>query len=160
MYPLALFLALFAPDLSRLGADDYHTREAASRRLDNPVSIALLPDRTGDPEADARIAALKRKHRPLTQRKIELRVLDDDFPRWVAQYLVLNRSAFAREPDFYATEILNRPEHYRAIFAALPRTAEQERWNFWSGPLTPRDFPAWLDFLDYHQAVAPPPREK
>lgn len=155
---LALLLSFFAPDVSRLGADDYQTREAETRRLDNPLSVLLLPDRTDSPEANDRIAALKRKHRPPTPLQIELRTLDEDFPRWLAQYLELNRSAVARDFDFYATEILNRPEHYGPMFRALPRPPGQD-YNFWFGALLPRDFPAWLDYLDYHQGVAPAPRE-
>lgn len=153
-----LLLLLFAPDCSKLGADEYRVREAETRRCDNPLSAALLPDRTDSPEADARIAALKRKHRPLTQRQVEVRILDDDFPRWVELYLKSNRSAIARDFDFYATEVLNRPEHYVGLFTALPRRPDMQ-WNFWCGPITPRDFPAWLDYLDYHQGVAPAPRE-
>ncbi len=155
---LALLLSLFAPDVAKLGADEYATREAESQRCDNAISVLLLPDLTSSPEANDRIARLKRKHRPLSQVQIEVRTLDNDFPRWVEQYLLLNRSGIAHRFDFFETEILNRPDHYVPLFAMLPRPRGQT-WNFWQGMLVPRDFPAYRDYLDYHQGIAPDPRE-
>ena len=159
MLPLALILSALTPDVSRLGADEYRVREAETRRCDNPLSAALLPNATDDPEVNARIAYLKQRHRPLTQRQIERRVMREDFPRWVEQYLVLNRSAFARDFEFYRDEFLNHPEHYGPIFGTWPVPGHQ-RWNFWAGALLSRDYPEYLDYLDYHHGIAPPPRAR
>jgi hypothetical protein len=156
---LTLVLLAFTPDLARLGSDEYAVREWETRRCDNPLSVLLLPDATDSPEVNARVAALKRKYRPLSPVQVELRTLDADPARWATQYLALNRSALARRFDFYESEILNRPENYAPMFAVLPRPRHME-WNFWCGCLMPRDFPAWNDYLDYHQGIAPPPRAK
>jgi hypothetical protein len=158
MVGLTLILLAFSPDLSRLGADAYHVREWETRRCDNPLSVLLLPDATSCPEVNARIAYLRKRWRPLTPLQVELRTFDADPGRWATQYLALGRSAVARRFDFYESMILNRPENYGPMFEKLP-VPRDRYWNFWQGWLMPRDFPAWLDYLDYHQNVAPRPRE-
>lgn len=159
MFLFPMVLAWLAGQVALLGHDAYAVREAAQRRLDHPVWAALLPAATDSPEANARIASLKKKYRPLTARQVEVRVLDDDFTRWCEEYLKPGRSAVAGDYDFFRTEILNRPEHYRRLFATWPLPAHMT-WNFWQGALHANDFPAWLDYLDYHRGVAPAPRQK
>jgi hypothetical protein len=157
---LLLLLLPFAPDLGRLGAPEYHVREWESRRCDNPISALLLPDRTDCPEVCARIAALKKRWRPLSRLQVEMRTLDGDFPRWVAQYLLLGRSIVARDFEFFRAEIYWSYDHCRALFAMLPPPpAAGNQWGVWGGVLFPLDYDVWLDYLDYHQGRAPAPRE-
>lgn len=146
----------FVPDVGRLGADDWRTREAETRRCDNPISASLLPPRSANPEIDARIRYLKgRVPREPTQEEIERRVMRGDFNRWLAQYLVLNRSAL---PDAEVFVFLHAG-HADAVFALWP-LREGGNGGWLRGAIFPGEYDQWVEHRDFYQCRAPSPREK
>jgi hypothetical protein len=157
----ALILSLFAPDVGRLGADDYRTREAETRPLDNPVSVALLPTATADPEANARIAYLKRRHYRPTEREIQLRIELDvreaDLRRWVEQYVALGRTGLSDSEVFV---YLHSDPGRAVVFFSVWPLRKGDSCNWLCGGIWPGEYDQWRDHCDYHRGIAPPPREK
>ena len=158
---LALSLWLFAltpPNLERLGAPDWHVREAEHARCDNLLLSLLLPPGHACPEIDARCRDLRTRNlRSLCPVYRERCLLLGDFAAWVREYLQPGRSRLAREWD---TFVLIHTDARRAdlVFAALPVPANgSQAWlrgHFVSG-----EYERYLEHLDYHGRVAPMPNE-
>ena len=155
---LSLVVTLaFAPNLDALGSDSYAVREAESRRLDNPVSVSLLPQSTDNPEVNDRIARLRKRHKPPTQLQIELRVMDNDFRRWFDQYFLLDRSGLT---DWELFVLFHSDAQKSDIFfKAWP--VRKGEWKGWlNGAIWPNEYELWRDHCDLYRGVAPPPRPK
>lgn len=161
MFLFPLLLAWLAAQVALLGHDEYAVREAAQRRLDHPVWIALLPAATDSPEAAARIADLKKRHRRPTaaevQLRIELEVRDADLPRWLSQYVVPGRSSL---PDAEVFAFLHAEWKRAEAFFRLWSLRPGDSTSWLTGAIFPGEYDRWLDHCDYHRGVAPRPREK
>jgi hypothetical protein len=157
---LLLFASYFAPDLSRLGADDWNTREREEARCDHFLSALMLPVRHGDPEVNYRIRALRARNlRWLRADYLERRVFATDFGQWARLYLFTGRSLIARDFDTFAAIHCDNPKAL-AVF---------ERWSPWSpfngggfltGSIFAGEYETYLNYLDYHLSIAPAPRER
>lgn len=154
-----LLLGLWADaQVALLGSDDWHTREAAQRRLDHPLAALALPARSADPEVDRRLGELRRRNlRYLDPTRLERHVLRADPRAWVGLYLVPGRSAVAGEHEAFARLHADDPAA-RALFAAWP-AAPGEGESFLLGGVLPGEYERYLAHLDYHRRVAPMPRE-
>jgi hypothetical protein len=156
---LCLLFTWFAPDLSRLGADDWATREAETARLSNPLSALWLPWRHYDPEIEFRAWEIKRKQlRNLSHEYRERVTYRDDYEAWFRDYFEPGRSRIA-EADVWADLIANTfPESRRQVFRGRWGEPPLTVWVAWFGfPGTLADF---REYCDYHRGVSPEPRAK
>jgi hypothetical protein len=154
---LLLLAALVDAQVARLGADDYATRERATERLSNPLAALLVPAANDDAEVNHRLRRIRarglRHLRLLDPLHVEGVMYRDDFPRWVALYLVTGRTQL--DPADTFADIHRDPAKADAVFRVWPA----ERENFLRGNFIPGEYDRWLEFCDYHRLRAPMPRE-
>lgn len=155
---LALWLlTLPAGAVPLLGHDEYAVREQASELLGNPLWCVLLPRQHADAEIDHRIKRLRaRCLRELDPEYRERVTYRDDFPGWVRLYLATGRSLIAPVDVF--SDVHADWNKAMAVFAALP-VQPGEYQSFLIGSIVDGEYERWLEFLDYHHARAPLPRE-
>jgi hypothetical protein len=157
----ALLLLLGPPDLARLGADDWHTREAEELRCSNFFRALLLPASHPDPEVNFRVKRIRAKQlRWLDPEYVERVTYRDDFRAWVKLYLVTGRTRIHPEDLFH--DIHKQNWKSDAIFGVMPNieTRAGVNYNGWlRGDIMEGEYEIWLRFLDYHLHRAPMPRE-
>lgn len=159
MFVAAALLLSYAPDLNRLGSDDFATREAEHRRLDNPLSALMLPRHHEDPEVDFRIKRIRAKNlKQFDPFYIERKLYREDFVGWVRGYLVTGRTM--QSDDELFAEWFGNTERVNELAAVLPDTTGRN-FSFLRAPLSAFDFVHFVEYLDaYRDHIAPAPRAK
>lgn len=157
MLLLVLFSSYFAPDLARLGDDDWNIREQEFRRCDHWLLALLLPTSHDDPEVNYRVRQLRTRNlKWLEPVRVERVVLRQDVQAWARLYLITGHSRIAREWDTFT--YLHCVEHALALCGVLeghPAYAP----GFLVGTIMPGEYERYLEHLDYHLHIAPEPRE-
>lgn len=163
MTVFVLLAALVAEDVSRLRAEDWADREAATARLDDPVLSLFLPGFDPDPEANHRLQWLATKGRNARSPAHGERVLFlNDFERWVTDVF---------KPGY---SVLDTDEVFRRLFDDRPRVAilmkhvpsHESGGNetFLHRPPYCTDLPRWNRYLHHHFGNLAPvphvPRER
>ena len=145
----ALFVAfVVAPDVDRLGADDWATREAATARLSAPALRWLVPapDSSPNPEVRERLRVIRSGFRWWDPESLECRAFHRNFPAWVELYLKENRTRLT--PAELFARLFNQPARLKVLFTIMPTANGNE--SFLNLPPTPGDYPRFLAYLGGH----------
>lgn len=157
MFLLWILTLTAGPDVGRLGADDWHTRERETARVDNVLLALLLPKTSEDPEVDYRIRLLRTRNlKWLDAVYVERQILRADFAVWLDSYLFAGRSGIAGEWDTFAL-IHTDAGKAMVVFRGWPPMPGQPR-SFLFGVICPGEYERYRAYLDYHLMRAPPPR--
>jgi hypothetical protein len=158
-----LFLLGFGPgpDLARLGADDWRSREAEHARCDNFLFALLLPDRHQDPEINHRLRSIKAKNlKWLDARYIERAVHSRDFSAWVRLY-VLEGDSVAYSPAEVFFELHCDDQKADAYFALADPDLPPHLQCWLRGSIAHGEFEQFeAHRRAYRESRAPAPREK
>lgn len=154
---LYLLAALIAADVPRLGADDWHEREAAHQRLNNPLSALFLPVRDSDLEIDRRLKELRAHNlRWCNPLWIERRTLADDPAEWARRYFLTGYSRLPTDDVFLILHSDN--PRVTKLFQYMKPPCGYE--GFLRPPRVTHDYFGWCRYVDYWRArMAPMPRE-
>lgn len=150
---LVLWLCSFlAPDLARLGHDQFAVREAETARCSNIVSALLLPAAHPDPEVDYRVRLVRRQQlRWLSPEYVERVTYREDYGKWLDLFFCPGRNRIC-DADVWADLDWTKRS------AILDRWGWQQDW--WDGcPLWQLTLAQFREWCDYNRRVAPPPRE-
>lgn len=147
-----LFLAVFTPNIDRLGDDSYAVREWETERCGNPVSAALLPASHADPEVNYRIRTIRgRQLRSMSPEFIERTLQKTDFGEWLDRYFCPGVNLICDEDCYY---VIWEQYEYRALL--------RERWadGFYDAFYHCPDLAGFREYCDFHRQRAPMPRDK
>ena len=147
----ALFVG--TPDIKRLGADDWTTRERETQRCDCFWRALFLPTHDANPEIDRRVQLLRTGNlRWLDAEYIERRIYRHSFEGWAKRYLVHGPSRLARAMDV-VNGIWNDDLKTNAVLRLLKIPPSWDVIDFC-------DPAQWNELLDYNWQIAPMPRRK
>lgn len=148
---VALFVG--TPDLKRLGADDWTTRERETQRCDCFLRALFLPTHHPNPEVDARVQRLRTRNlRWLDGEWIERRIYRHSFEGWAKQFLVHGPSRLARTEDVREGVWANDLKMGTVIrLMRFPPSWDVIQLN---------NAAVWNELLDYNWQIAPMPRRK
>ena len=152
---LVWLAALFVgtPDIKRLGADDWTTRERETRRCDCFWRALFLPTHHDDPEIDRRVQLLRTRNlRWLDGEYIERRIYRQSFEGWAKRYLVHGPSRLARAAEM-CDEVWGDDLKTNAMLRLLTIPP-------WWEAIAVHDYAQWNELLDYNWQIAPMPRRK
>ncbi len=154
---LWLLATYFGPDLDRLGSDSFSVREWELRRCNNLLMVLLLPKTHESPEVRHRMQELRSRHLKLLNAEFcERAVIRGDAGLWARMYLAPGRSKIARTYDGAFAELFGETARSDAMFEVLPPLGSSR--NFLWRPPAASDFGRWLEYVDFHERVAPEPR--
>lgn len=156
---LLWLLSFAAPDLGRLGADDWHTRERESERCDCFLMALRLPACHADPEIDYRVKKLRSRNlRYLNSLYVESVLFREGFEQWVRWYL-MQPGRTKLELIEVLDAIQRDPQKRETLLSVLP-VQPGENSSFLNPPFAPTDLPRFEAYLSYHWYPAPMPRQK
>lgn len=160
MFSIALLFAAWVDaQIPDLGHDEWRVREAATRRLDNPLAALFVPPAAEDPEVNYRLRQIRgRNLKWLSPVYVERRVFRAAPDEWLRRYLFAGRSAIAGEWGTFEAIHANF-DLAKALFREWP-VVRGESEGFLLGAIYPGEYERWLAHLDYHHGRIPAPHEK